>query len=97
MAVQRWFFVYILSNEIDTVLYTGFTNDLKKRIYQHKEKLVDGFTKTYNLTKLVYYEVFQDAYNAICREKQIKAGSRREKVELIQRMNPKREDLYPKL
>jgi putative endonuclease len=58
------------------VLYTGITNDLKRRVYEHKEKLVDGFTKKYNVSKLIYYEIFEDPENAILREKKIKAGSR---------------------
>ena len=92
--MNGYYFVYIMSNEMDTVLYTGVTNNLKKRVYQHKEKLTDGFTKKYDLKKLVYYEVLEDAYNAIAREKKIKAGSRHKKIELIQKMNPKRKDLY---
>jgi putative endonuclease len=64
----------MLTNKNNTVLYTGITNDLKRRVYEHKEKLVDGFTKKYNVVKLVYYEVFEDPENAILREKQIKAG-----------------------
>ncbi|MEW6328429.1 MAG: GIY-YIG nuclease family protein [Thermodesulfobacteriota bacterium] len=76
-------YVYILTNKRNTVLYTGMTNDLKRRVFEHKEKLVDGFTKKYNVTKLVYYEVFDDPENAILREKQIKAGSRQKKIDLI--------------
>ena len=91
------FYVYIMSNDQNTVLYTGVTNDLRKRVYQHKEQMADGFTKKYNLKKLVYYEVFEDSYNAISREKQIKAGSRQNKISLINRLNPKREDLFTKL
>ena len=68
--------VYIMTNKRNNVLYTGVTSDLKRRVYEHKEKLVDGFTKKYNVTKLVYYEVYDDIENAILREKQIKAGSR---------------------
>ena len=68
--------MYIITNKYNTVLYTGITNNLKRRIYEHKEKLVAGFTNKYNITKLVYYEVFKDPENAISREKQIKAGSR---------------------
>ena len=95
--LMKNYFVYIMSNEQNTVLYTGVTNDLKKRVYQHKEKMVDGFTKKYNLTKLLYCEVFDDGYNAIAREKQIKAGSRQKKIALISRFNPRREDLYTRL
>jgi putative endonuclease len=76
------------------VLYTGVTNDLRRRVYEHKQKLADGFTMKYNVTKLVYYEVFGDPESAITREKQIKAGSRRRKTELVKSMNPEWLDLY---
>jgi putative endonuclease len=89
--------VYIMTNKAHTVLYTGVTNDLKRRVYEHKEKLVEGFTKKYNINKLVYFEIFQDAYGAIAREKQIKGGSRRKKWGLIKSLNPTWEDLYSKL
>ena len=79
------------------VLYTGVTSDLIKRIYEHKEKLAKSFTGKYNINKLVYYEVFDDITNAISREKQIKAGSRRKKIELINSMNNEWKDLYPEL
>ena len=65
ISMDRQFYVYIMTNKNNSVLYTGITNDLKKRIYEHKEKLVDGFTNKYNITKLVYYEVFEDPENAI--------------------------------
>jgi len=89
-----YYYVYIMTNKHNTVLYTGITDELKRRIYEHKEKLVDGFTKKYNVTKLIYYEVFEDPENAISREKQIKAGSRRKKIELINSINRKWLDLY---
>jgi len=79
------------------VLYTGITNDLNRRVYEHKEKLVDGFTKKYNITKLIYYEVVEDIENAILREKQIKAGSRQKKIDLTNRMNKGWRDLYEEL
>jgi putative endonuclease len=72
-----------MTSKRNTVLYTGVTNNLKRRVYEHKEKLVEGFTKKYNITKLVYYEVFDDIENAILRGKQIKGGSRQKKIELI--------------
>jgi putative endonuclease len=75
----------------------GVTNDLIRRVYEHKEKLADGFTRKYNITKLVYYEVFEDIENAILREKQIKAGSREKKVQLINSMNGEWRDLYDEL
>ena len=91
------YYVYIMTNKRNTVLYTGVTNDLKRRVYEHKGKLVDGFTKKYNITKLVYYEIFQDPENAIMREKQIKAGSRQKKIDLINQMNREWQDLYEQL
>ena len=75
------------------VLYTGVTNDLKRRVYDHKEKLFDGFTKKYNVVKLVYYEVFKTIESAIKREKQIKRWGREWKTKLIERVNPEWEDL----
>ena len=86
--------VYILTNVSNTVLYTGITGYLAARVYQHKHKSVDGFTKKYNLNKLVYYEIFEWAIDAINREKQIKGGSRKKKLDLIRIMNPRFEDLY---
>jgi len=83
-----------MANKNNTVLYTGITSDLKKRVYEHREKLVSGFTKKYNVSKLVYYEIYQDPENAILREKQIKAGSRQKKIDLINTMNKKWLDLY---
>jgi len=88
------YFIYIATNKTNTVLYTGVTNNLIKRIYQHKNKVVANFSAKYNINKLVYYEVFQDVNAAIKREKQIKAGSRKKKLELIKKMNPNFEDLY---
>jgi putative endonuclease len=70
-----------MTNKNNRVLYTGITNDLKRRVYEHKEKFVHGFTEKYNVSKLVYYEIFEDPENAILREKQIKAGSRQKKVD----------------
>ena len=87
------YYVYIMSNDINTVLYTGFTSNLKGRVYEHKEKIVDGFTKKYNVTKLVYYEVCESREGALWREKQIKGGSRQKKVDLIDNLNKKWEDL----
>ena len=89
-------YIYILTNKNNTTLYTGVTNDLKRRIYEHKEKLVDGFTKRYNITKLVYYELFDNIEYAILREKQLKGGSRLKKKNLIDKFNPDWEDLYDK-
>jgi putative endonuclease len=93
-SVKGQYYVYIMTNKYHTVLYTGVTNDLKKRVWQHKEKLVEGFTKRYNVTKLVYYETSADVRSAIAREKQIKAGSRKKKLDLINRVNANWRDLY---
>lgn len=87
-------YVYILTNVTNRVLYVGVTSNLVKRIYEHKQKLVKGFTYKYNLDKLVYYEVFEDINEAIEREKQIKGGSRGKKLKLIEKTNPLFEDLY---
>ena len=90
-------YIYILTNKNNTVLYTGVTSNLTKRIYEHKNHLVDGFSKKYNLDKLVYYEVIQDIALAIQREKQIKAGPRKKKVELINSINSDWNDLSEEL
>jgi len=86
--------VYIATNKNQSVLYTGVTSDLQQRIYQHKQKVVKGFTKRYNVSQLVYYELFNDIQEAIAREKQIKGGSREKKIELIEHLNPSWRDLY---
>ena len=95
--MDKQYCVYIMSNKYNTVLYTGVTGDLKRRIYEHKEKIVKGFTKRYNITKLVYYETFEDIENAISREKKIKGGSRAKKTDLIKKMNKEWRDLYEEL
>ena len=95
--MNKQFYVYIMTNNRNTVLYIGVTNDLKRRVYEHKEKLANGFTKKYNITKLIYYEVFEDIENAILREKQLKAGSRQKKVQLVNNMNKEWCDLYEEL
>jgi putative endonuclease len=92
--VGKQYYVYMMTNVKNTVLYTGVTNDLIRRIWEHKEKLVEGFTKKYNVVKLVYYEVSEDIEGAILREKQIKAGSRQKKVQLVNDMNREWRDLY---
>lgn len=79
------------------VIYIGVTNDLKRRVYEHQNKLIDGFTRQYNVRKLVYFEAFEDIRDAIYREKQIKAGSRIKKLGLISIKNPFFEDLYEKI
>ena len=88
------YFIYILSNKNDTVLYVGVTNDLTRRCHEHKRKQVIGFTKKYNVDKLVYYEVFDSIVIAINREKQIKGYGRKKKDLLIDKANPGRNELY---
>jgi len=92
--MDKQYYVYIMTNKHNTVLYTGITSDLKRRVYEHKEKMVDGFTGKYNITKLVYYEILVRPEDAIFREKQIKAGSRQKKIDLINSMNNEWFDLY---
>ena len=82
-----------MTNWNNKVLYTGITNDLERRIYEHKNKLIEGFTKKYNVNKLVYYECTTDVYSAITREKQIKGWTRQKKNELVQSVNPEWRDL----
>ncbi len=82
-----------MTNKNNSVIYTGVTNDLNRRSQEHKQRLIDGFTKRYNVDKLVYYEMTGDIESAIKREKQLKAGSRQKKIELIDRVNPEWNDL----
>jgi putative endonuclease len=95
--MTKQYYVYIMTNIRNNVLYTGVTNDLIRRVYEHKAKLADGFTRKYKIVKLVYYEVFEDIENAILREKQIKAGSRQKKIRLIDSTNREWRDLYDEL
>jgi putative endonuclease len=95
--VYKQYYVYILTNQTNTVLYVGVTSDLVKRVYEHKNKLVQGFTSKYHIDKLVYFEVFNDINDAIGREKQLKGGSRAKKIALIEKDNPFCEDLYGKI
>ena len=90
-------YIYILFNRKNGTLYVGVTSDLIKRIYQHKNKLIEGFSKKYGVDKLGYYEVYSDIESAIAREKQIKAGSRKKKIDLIEEINPNWDDLYDSL
>ena len=94
ILMEKNYYIYIMTNKNNTVHYTGITNDLKKGVYEHREKMVKGFTRRYNITKLVYYEVLRDVRSAILREKQIKGGSRGKKIELIESMNREWRDLY---
>ena len=86
------YYVYIMTNRSKT-LYTGVTNDLIRRVFEHKNKIIDGFTKKYKITKLVFYEETKDIQAAIEREKQIKGWLRSKKIALIESVNPKWEDL----
>ena len=95
--MKKSYYIYIMTNKYNTVLYTGVTNDLQRRIYQHKEKFNKGFTQLYNINKLVYYEIMSDIRDAIEREKQIKAGSRKKKLALIHSFNRLWKDLYYEL
>jgi len=90
---NKQYCVYMMANDHNTVLYTGVTNDLQRRILEHKEGK-GGFTKKYNVTKLVYFEYGDDVSAAILREKQIKAGSRQNKIDLINSMNAEWKDLF---
>ena len=87
------YYVYILSNWNDSVVYIGVTGNLPRRLYEHRNGLVDGFTKKYNVHKLVYFETTNDVYSAISREKQLKKWRREKKNQLIEQMNPQWRDL----
>jgi putative endonuclease len=90
-------YAYILTNNHHGVLYVGSTTDLKKCVYLHRSRLIAGFTKTYNVTKLVYFETFGDEEAALCREQQLKGGSRAKKIALIKTANSGWHDLYDSL
>ena len=92
--IMKFYYVYILVNKRNGTLYIGVTNDLIKRVYEHKNNLIDGFTKKYNVHLLVYYEQHVDIESAITREKQLKKWNRKWKLELIEKENPQWRDLY---
>lgn len=92
--MQKSYHVYILASQYNGTLYIGVTNNLSLRVWQHKEGVVEGFTKEYGITMLVYYEEYNDIQGAITREKQLKKWKRRWKLELINAMNPEWKDLY---
>lgn len=94
---MKQYYMYILANKKKGTLYVGVTSNLVKRIYEHKNKFVDGFTKKYHIDKLVHYEVFDDPENAIKREKRLKKWDRNWKVELIEKQNSQWKDLYESL
>lgn len=87
------YYIYILTNITNRVLYIGVTNDIKRRLYEHKNELIDGFTKKYHVHKLVYFEETSDVYSALIREKQLKGITRKKKEELINNVNPEWKDL----
>ena len=92
--MNKTYFVYILTNKRNRVLYTGITGNIEYRMLQHKNKQFWGFTEKYNVNKLVYYEIFSNPYDAIKREKHIKRWPRQKKIDLINKSNPNWEDLY---
>ena len=94
---MKTYYVYILTSKRNGTLYIGVTNDLKKRIFEHKNSLVNGFTKKYSVHSLVYYEQCNDIESAITREKRLKRWNRKWKLELIERNNPQWKDLYEDL
>ncbi len=94
---MRQSYIYIMTNKVNTVLYIGATNNLIKRVYQHRNKLADGFTSKYNIDKLVYYEIFEDINEAIKREKQIKNWHREWKMNLIRSKNANFRELYDEI
>src|SRR5262245_17218744 len=97
MSAEKYYYVYLLTNYTNRVIYTGVTGDLLARVQHHREKVNEGFTNRYNVWKLVYFEQTLEIYGALEREKQIKAGSRRAKVALVEGLNPGWRDLYPEL
>lgn len=97
MVIDRQYCVYVMTNEYNTTLYTGVTNNLQRRVNEHKNGEGAIFTKKYKVIKLVYYETSNDIRAAIAREKQIKGGSRQKKIELIMSLNPNWNDLYDEL
>ena len=97
MAVGRQYCVYMMTNAHNTVIYSGVTNHLARRVYEHKNGLGGVFTKKYNIIKLVYFEVTDNVYAALAREKQIKGGSRKKKMDLINSINPEWKDLYEEI
>jgi putative endonuclease len=96
-ADMKQCYLYILASGRNGTLYVGVTSDLRKRIYEHKQNLIDGFTKKYRVHALVYYEMHNDIEEAITREKQIKKWNRRWKLRLIEEMNPEWKDLYTEI
>jgi putative endonuclease len=94
---MKQYYVYILASQTAGTLYIGVTSDLKKRVWEHKSKIAEGFTEKYDIGKLVYYEIYDDPENAILREKRMKKWERNWKINLIRETNPDWEDLYDKI
>jgi len=97
MTVGREYCVYLMTNAHNTVIYCGVTNNLARRVYEHKNGLGSIFTKKYNVNKLVYYEVGDNVNAALAREKQIKGGSRKKKIDLVNSVNPEWKDLFDEI
>ncbi len=95
--MSKSLYVYILASKKNGTLYIGVTNDLKRRVYEHKNNLIEGFTKEYQVHRLVYFEKIDDAYQALLREKRLKKWNRAWKIKLIEEKNPEWEDLYDRL
>ena len=91
---MKQYYVYILASKKNGTLYIGLTNDLQKRVYDHKNNLIKGFTQKYNVHQLVYYETYNKIWEAIAREKQLKKWNRQWKINLIEKSNPEWKDLY---
>jgi putative endonuclease len=96
-SLMKYYFVYILSNDAGTVLYIGVTNNLPRRIYEHRAGFIEGFTKKYKTHKLVYFEDFTDINNAIASEKKVKGWTRAKKIALVESKNPTWKDLFLQL
>jgi len=97
MTLSGQYYIYLLANRKHGTLYVGMTNDLIRRVYEHKSDCIEGFTKKYAVHRLVYYEVFADPYNAISREKALKSWKREWKIALVEKGNPEWVDLYDSL
>lgn len=95
--MEKYYYIYILASKRNGALYIGITSGLIKRIWEHKNKLVDGFTRKYNINKLIYYEQYSDPENAIKREKRLKKYNRKWKLNLIEKVNPNWKDLYEEI
>ena len=97
VKLDKQYYVYFMANKTNVALYLGVTSDLKKRVYEHKNKIVRGFTQKYDINKLVYYEIYSDPENAILREKRLKGSSRARKNKLVDSSNPGWLDLYERI